>query len=330
MRNGITHRGFTLVELLVVIAIIGILVALLLPAVQMAREAARRSSCGNNLKQIGLALHNFHDANGQFPPSSALPPSGLGSGWSVHAQLLPQIEQQNLRDLVDLSQPYSAQPLVTRTRIATYICPSEVNDRERPDGSLTHYPLCYGVNMGEWLVYDRNARRGGEGIVFPNSKTGMRNVTDGTSSTLAFSEVKAYSPYLRDSNNPSTTGVATPNSTGIVLGYGGSFKTNSGHTEWVDGRANQSGVTTTFPPNTNVAYSSDGIEYDVDFTSAREGKTDALFTYAAITSRSYHPGGVQTVFVDGSTHFISETINVNTWRALGTRNGSEVVDSTQF
>ncbi len=322
-----SHRhAFTLVELLVVIAIIGVLVALLLPAVQAAREAARRSSCGNNLKQIGLALHNYHDAHRQFPPSSRINPIPASNttyaGWSIHASLLPQLEQQNLRNLVDLSQPYSSQPLVTQTRVPTYICPSEVNDQERPDGSLTHYPLCYGVNLGTWFVWNPNNRQGGNGLVYPFSKTGMRSITDGTSNTLAFSEVKAYTPYFRDGE---AADAAVPANTGTVLGYAGTFKTNSGHTEWVDGRANQSGFTATFPPNTRVLHSTGGVEYDVDFTNAREGNTTTGITYAAITSRSYHPGGVQTVFADGSTHFIAETVNVATWRSLSTRNGGEVV-----
>jgi len=314
--------GFTLVELLVVIAIIGVLVALLLPAVQAAREAARRSSCGNNLKQIGLALHNFHDAHRKFPPSSNLPSSGLGDGWSIHANLLPQLEQQNVRNLVDLTTSYSSQPLVTQFRVPTYICPSEVNDRERPDGALTHYPLCYAVNLGTWLVYNPTTKAGGSGVVYPNSRTGMSSVTDGTSNTLAFAEVKAFNPYFRDGNGAAA---AIPTSTATVLGYAGDFKTNSGHTEWVDGRANQSGFTTTFPPNTKVIHSTGGVDYDADFTNAREGKTTDQITYAAITSRSYHPGGVQTVYVDGSVHFVPETINLATWRALGTRNGGEVV-----
>lgn len=318
--------GFTLVELLVVIAIIGILVSLLLPAVQAAREAARRSSCSNNLKQIGLALHNYHDSLRGFPPSAVFPnplPAGGFNSWSPQARLLPYMEQANLQNLIDWNSDYKSQPIVTRTRIENYICPSEVNDRERPDGSITHYPLNYGINVGIWFVYDPNSRTGGNGLVYPNSKTKMASITDGTSNTIAFAEVKAYTPYFRDGG---TTSTAIPSSATAVQ-KDGNFKTNSGHTEWVDGRSHQTGFTGTFPPNTVVAHTTGGVAYDVDFTSSREGKTIDQPTYAVVTSRSYHPGGSQTVFADGSTHFIANSVSLATWRALVTRNGGEVPGS---
>lgn len=318
------RTAFTLVELLVVIAIIGILIALLLPAVQAAREAARRMSCSNNLKQIGLALHNYHDTYNRFPPSAILPFGATFDSWSVQARLLPFLEQANLQDLINWNFPYTAQPNVTRVRVPTYLCPSEINDRERPDGALTHYPLNYGINLGTWFVYDPNTRRGGNGLSHPNSLTSMANVTDGTSNTLAFAEVKAWSPYFRDGSNPAAAGApipADPASVPLV----GEFKANSGHTEWVDGRAHQTGFTGTFPPNTEVPYVSGGQTYSVDFTSRREGKTINELTYAVVTSRSYHPGGAQVLLTDGSARFVSETVELNLWRSLSTRDGGEVV-----
>ena len=326
MRRNRQRNAFTLVELLVVIAIIGILIALLLPAVQAAREAARRMSCSNNLKQIGLALHNYHDTFKRFPPSAILPRNATFDSWSVQARLLPFLEQANLEDLIDWNLPYGAQPNVTRMRVPTYLCPSETNDQERPDGALTHYPLNYGINMGTWFVYDPNTRRGGNGLASPNGWIRMANVTDGTSNTLAFAEIKAWNAYLRDSGNPNTAGVAVPANTATVVGYAGDFKTNSGHTEWVDGRAHQTGFTGTFPPNTAVPYlHSDGRTYDVDFNSSREGKTTDQLTYAVVTSRSYHPGGAQVLLTDGSARLVSETIELNLWRSLSTRDGGEVV-----
>jgi len=127
-------RGFTLIELLVVIAIIAILVALLLPAVQQAREAARRSSCKNNLKQIGLALHNYLDTYTAFPPSICLDnPIGASTGgqWSVHARILPYIEQAALYDAADLNADYTAGQPPANVRVPTYLCPSDPNDRDR-------------------------------------------------------------------------------------------------------------------------------------------------------------------------------------------------------
>ena len=317
--------AFTLVELLVVITIIGILIALLLPAIQAAREAARRMSCTNNLKQIGLALHIYHETYGQFPPSAALPVGVVPfDPWSAQARLLPFLEQMNLEDLIDWKLSYGSQPGVTKTRVATYLCPSEIKDEERPDGSLTHYPLSYAVNCGIWFVYDPNTRQGSNGITYPNSKTTFASVIDGTSNTLAFAEVKAWNPYLRDGGNPNAPGYPIPNTPADVSTLGGSFKSNSGHTEWVDGRAHQTGFTGTFAPNTVVPFSTGGETYDIDFTSSREGKTANQLTYAVVTSRSYHPGGVSAMLVDGSSRFVSETIELITWRSLATRDGNEI------
>ncbi len=320
-----SHRSaFTLVELLVVIAIIGILVALLLPAVQAAREAARRMSCGNNLKQIGLALHNYHDTYKAFPPSAYLPATSTFDPWSPQARLLSFLEQENLQDLIDWNLSYAAQPNVTKQRVATYLCPSEIADRERPDGTLTYYPLTYGMNLGTWFVFDPTTQTGGDGIAHPNGRINFASVTDGTSNTLAFAEVKAWNPYLRDGGTPNAAGTPIPATPAQVVAYGGNFKPNSGHTEWVDGRVHQSGVTGTFPPNTEFLYSSGGINYDVDFTSSREGKTTNQMTYAIVTSRSYHPGGAQVGLVDGSVRFAAETVDLSVWRGYATRHGGEV------
>jgi prepilin-type N-terminal cleavage/methylation domain-containing protein/prepilin-type processing-associated H-X9-DG protein len=317
--------AFTLVELLVVIAIIGILVALLLPAVQAAREAARRMSCGNNLKQIGLALHNYHDTFKAFPPSALIPNGGTADGFSAQARLLSFLEQENLQNLIDWNLSYDLQPNVTKQRVATYLCPSEINDRERPDGpGLTQYPLNYGINVGTWFVFDPTTRTGGNGIAHPNGRINFASVTDGTSNTLAFAEVKAWNPYLRDGGSPNGLGVAIPATPAQVVGFGGSFKPDSGHTEWVDARAQQSGFTGTFPPNTKVIYNSGGNNYDVDFTSYREGKTTNQSTYAVVTSRSYHPGGAQVGLVDGSVRFAAETVDLSVWRGFATRDGGEV------
>ncbi len=318
-------NGFTLVELLVVIAIIGILVALLLPAVQAAREAARRMSCTNNLKQVTLALHNFHDTYKKFPPSALYPVGATGDGWSIQARLLPFLEQGNIHDLIDYNASYATQPNITQLRVDAYLCPSEVNDRARPDGALTHYPLNYGVNVGTWFVFDPNTQQSGNGLTGPNAQTRMASLTDGTSNTLAFAEVKAYNPYLRDGGTPSGANQPLPATPAAAAGYGGDFKSNSGHTEWVDGRVHQSGFTATFPPNMLVPHSNGGVNYDVDFNSSREGKTTNQVTYAAVTARSYHPGGVNASLADGSVRFVAETIDAAMWRSAATRDGGEVV-----
>lgn len=318
-----------MIELLVVIAIIAILIALLLPAVQQAREAARRMSCKNNLKQLGLAMHNYHDLYTGFPPAACYPGDNTTvlKTWSAQARLLPLIDQANLQDLIDWSLTYELQPNVTKTRVPVFVCPSEVNDRARPDGALIHYPLSYGANHGTWFVFQRGTNQGGNGAFTPNRSIKTRDFTDGTSNTFAMLEVKAWNPYFRNGENPASLNAPMPTNPAGVSALGGDFKSNSGHTEWVDGHVHQTGVTATFTPNTLVPYSTGGTDYDIDLTTCREalaGCTSGI-TYAVVTSRSYHTGIVNALLVDGSVHSISENIDLQTYRNLGQRNDGQVV-----
>ena len=341
-------RGFTLVELLVVIAIIGILIGMLLPAVQQVREAARRTQCANNIRQIMLAVHNYESSFQEFPPCSLFPQvasdgvtslsdSATRNGWSLQAQILPYLEQANLASTIDYKIGYKDHPPVeiggelaqiSRFRIGTYLCPSEVNDRRRGEGTAEeNYPLNYAWNAGVWFVYDPATQNVGDGAFCTNRAVGFQSVADGTSNTLAFSEVKAYTPYFR--NLGDSAELALPSDPMDVLALGGDFKTNSGHTEWVDGRTHQSGFTAVFTPNTAVLHTdSSGEVYDIDWTNWQEGKdgVGGVSTFAAVTSRSYHPGGVNTARMDGSVEFVNQTIDLGIWQALATRNGGEVID----
>lgn len=337
------RKAFTLVELLVVIAIIGILIGMLLPAVQSVREASRRTYCKNNLRQIGLSVHNYESALQKLPPSFEIEHGtileGNNGSWSIHGRLLPFVEQANARNLVDLNVAWDAQSDtgVPTTRMAIYICPSEINDTVRIDldtGEPKVYPQNYGFNFGSWRVYDPVNAEPGDGPFYVNSNLRMAAITDGTSQTMCATEVKAFTSYIRNTSDP---GATPPTSPDAFLGYTGQLKLgtslhqNTGHTEWCDGRVHHSGMTTVFTPNSVVNYEHEGRLYDIDFNSVQEGKRDDQVTYAAITARSYHSGGlVNTVFLDGSTTSIAETIDRELWQALGTIAGGEVIASDQF
>ena len=226
---------------------------------------------------------------------------------------------------------------VRSTRIETFVCPSEVHNFFRTkDGADYVYPTNYGFNYGTWFIYDPATGEGGNGAFHPNSHYKAKEFRDGLSKTLMLSEVKTFTPYVRNTSDPGSTYPAdsppTNDSQLASLASGGenklgsSINNNTGHTEWPDGRVHHNGFTATFTPNTRVEFAVDGVAYDIDYNSQQEGKSATQKTFAAITSRSYHNGVVNTGMVDGSVTQITDAISLRIWQGLATRDGGEVAN----
>lgn len=318
------RSGFTLVELLVVIAVIGMLVAMMLPAVQMSRESARRTQCQNNLKQLGLALHNYLDAKKSFPTACTLAIGAPSHSFSVHAQLLPYLDEANLQRLIDFSTSYTLQPEVTKTRVDLFLCPSEENTQPKVLGNSTYYPSNYAISFGTWFIWNPNTQQIGDGAFGVNKKMKPANIEDGLSKTLAIAEVKAHQPILHDGRSPNVRNVPPPATPNEVVAYGGQFTNDLAHSEWVNGMMVQTGMSTTFPPNTASSYLDSSTMWDVDFMSSRLGVSATDLSYGAITARSYHDGLVQYLLMDGSVQVANDDIERSAWQARGTRAGQEL------
>jgi prepilin-type N-terminal cleavage/methylation domain-containing protein/prepilin-type processing-associated H-X9-DG protein len=308
------HRrraGFTLVELLVVIAIIGILVALLLPAVQAAREAARRMQCSNHLKQTGLALHNYHDTYKSFPIALIVRVNTsplYGFGWTWQARILPFLEQNALYDqigdAVGSDSGTSTSPLQLLagrdTKLTMYQCPSHPTGVANPAKSgyqlSTYNGVCGSTTFNDDQT-DEATDIGyrGNGIFFLNGRVSMADVLDGTTNTLIVAEVQ---DDLR----------GAPNSNRMP-GSDRKYNFSSGG----DGN-----------PPTDVTEYLVGMEAD-DPINANTRDANGHFNNDGEYAGSYHPGGAMFVMTDGSVRFLAETINMTTYRALSTRAGGEVV-----
>lgn len=272
------RRAFTLVELLVVIAIIGILVALLLPAIQAAREASRRSQCQNNLKQLGLGVLNYESSHKRLPSSIELDPAASSSSivvsWGVHARILDYIEESSLRRAIDFKVPWDFQATLNNYRISVLSCPSDAPAAEVRDtggGKVFLYSTTYGFNMGTWFVFDPATQQHGDGAFYPNSQLPLGKFADGTSKTLLAAEVKGWTHYTRN-GGPATKNIPDTADEATSIVASGSEYRNSGHTEWPDGRVNHTGFTATMTPNTFVPYNLNGEIVDADYTAWQEGK----------------------------------------------------------
>ncbi|HEX4610114.1 MAG TPA: DUF1559 domain-containing protein [Urbifossiella sp.] len=333
-RSG--SRGFTLIELLVVIAIIAILIGLLLPAVQKVREAAARIKCANNLKQMGLAMHGYMDANGALPANGNYVWSGAAvtttNAWSGSSRVLPYIEQETLFRGIDFTTSYNTQTAISSMRVGTFMCPSEINDKGNgtdPTYGNKTWAVNYAMNIGTWAVLTGKptGMQTGDGTFSPNRGYRPADMTDGMSNTLGMAEVKAFTNRVAGAANTTTFSPppAPPASPAAVTGFSLAAlnPTSYTHVEWVDGKVHENGFTAVFTPNTRVVVSSGGTDYDVDMVLATEPSLGD--TYAAVTSRSFHTGGVNVMLMDGGIRFVRNSVSLATWRALATRAGGEVV-----
>jgi hypothetical protein len=259
--------------------------------------------------------------------------TGNNGSWGVHGRILPHLEQSNLYKRVDLTSAWDHQLAISGVKVEVYSCPSDAKadtPRDPGGGRAILYPTTYGFNYGSWFVFNPATGRGGDGLFYPNSKVGMQNVTDGTSHTLLAAEVKAWTPYNRNGGPPMTTMPNAASEAEAIVGSGTDFKPDTGHTEWPDGRVHHTGVTVTLGPNTKVRHTIAGKTYnETNYNSWQEGRNGGAGqpTYAFITSRSYHPGGVQIALLDGVTRMVSENISLQVWRSIGTRDGGEVTPS---
>ncbi len=371
MSRSPNRRGFTLIELLVVIAIIAVLIALLLPAVQAAREAARRTQCVNNMKQIGLALHNYQSSNGSFPMGNTkvLIQGGYNAwaGWSAHAQMLPFLEQSAIYNAanfnltgfafkVDLGSelPNST---AAYSKINAFLCPS--NPRSGGStGIYALYPVAGTDYAGSYgtTTHDLGHLKDANGNQLPGPSTGvfgswlsydLRDVTDGTSNTIAFGEwigsdqsvasgrkpgygingVSDSSPSARMDDarlNPTAVLMALQNCSLAWSGTSPNLNTEKG-SMWAMGQEGYTMMNFIQVPNDSIAQfgtcSLNGPE------SAGGGADDSAFDGPS----SFHPGGANTLFCDGSVKFIKSTINrTGVWWGLATRNGGEVVSADQY
>ncbi len=343
-----SEQGFTLVELLVVIAIIGILVALLLPAIQAAREAARRTQCSNNLKQLGLALHNYHDSYKVFPPGMG---GTTGAGWgtceqpgpggnhqgamSPYVAMLPQIEQGPLFEQIAAATnwaawgPYSFQSgygpwAVT---IPALLCPSDPGSSQTGGTGRVNY--CH--SRGDTISDNVNAQNP-RGVFGRWSMIGMRDVLDGTSTTIAFSELTIYRSinlrhggYAIQANLNANPGacLTTMAPNGMITGVDSSSHYNLIGSTWSGGFPMVQGFTTVLPPNT-----------------AKCAPAKGEWNWGVWPPDSYHPGGVNGCMADASTRFIADNVDsgnlaaaqvasgpspYGVWGAMGSKDGGEAI-----
>ena len=325
------RRAFTLIELLVVIAIIGLLVALLLPAVQTAREAARRTQCGNNLRQIGIALQNYHELLRALPPGRfRMMEDGKGRCFSAYAHLLPFLEASTLYRQIDFNQsPEDPENAVALNQTIPYfLCPSDGKKKLQGESAVHNYPLSTGTTYPLTLRNPRGLPV--TGIFYENSHTRFAEVTDGLSQTVCIGEtVKSDGgPDVWDGTSKTNGFVLTQGNDNLFNGpelidyasqcHGPGLRLQQTRgSRWLYGAPGHSMYNHMRGPNDRDIDCRGGIPHS--------NKTNDLWDRLSlnVAARSRHPGGIHALFCDGHVEFVTDSIQVAIWQAYGSRDGGE-------
>jgi prepilin-type N-terminal cleavage/methylation domain-containing protein/prepilin-type processing-associated H-X9-DG protein len=334
IRSADRCRAVTLIELLVVVAIIGLLVAMLLPAVQSARELARRTQCANNLRQLGLSLHNYESAKKHLPPGGEskiyeAQPTWVPNlyRWSALAHLTPYLEESTAYNSLDLTVPLFRSDKLgaifdhnlqgVGLILPEFLCPSDRRERVSSIFGPTNYAACAGTGIGGGTPFDT------DGLFYTNSRTRIADIADGVSKTVAFSEAtlgEKYPAGAQRSQVKQRLAYAFPKAPPLTEDACNAVKTSWNVNDppgfaWVNGEYRSALYNHYWGPNAE--------EFDCIASRITFPFEEIYSAWGWRAARSYHPGGVNVLLADGSVHFVPDGVNGVIWKEISTRAGGE-------